>query len=101
MKYYSEITKKFYEFESACLDAEAEAMKAREAAEAEKRQKTEERKRRADEVEAARQDYLEARKIYNELLTKFCRDYGAYHCSIKDGQTESLGDYLDTFFGLF
>lgn len=101
MKYFSDVTKRFYETEQACIDAEVEVQKAQEAAQAERQKKIETRKQRADEVEAARRKYLEARKTYNEVLTQFCRDYGAYHCSIKDNQKENITDYLDALFGLF
>ena len=101
MKYFSDVTKRFYETEQACIDAEVEVKKAQEAAQAERQKKIETRKQRADEVEAARRKYLEARKTYNEVLTQFCRDYGAYHCSIKDNQKENITDYLDALFGLF
>ena len=101
MKYFSDITRKFYETEQDCIDAEVEVQKAQEAVQAERQKKIEARKQRADEVEVARRNYLEARKTYNEVLTKFCRDYGAYHCSIKDNQKENITDYLDALFGLF
>ena len=101
MKYFSNITKRFYETEQDCIDAEVEVQKAQEAVQAERQKKIETRKQRADEVEAARRDYLEARKTYNEVLTKFCRDYGAYHCSIKEPSPETISDYLDTFINLF
>lgn len=101
MKYFSDITRKFYETEQDCINAEVEVQKAQEAAQAERQKKIETRKQRADEVEAARHYYLEARKTYNEVLTQFCRDYGAYHCSIKDNQKENVADYLDALFGLF
>lgn len=101
MKYFSDITKRFYETEQDCIDAEVEVQKAQEAAQIERQKKIETRKQRADEVETARNNYLEARKAYNEVLMQFCRDYGAYHCSIKNNQKENISDYFDALFGLF
>lgn len=101
MKYYSEVTKKFYESAEDCIKAEDKIHRDIEAAEAEKRKATELRRQRAAEVEQARSELLSARKKYNEVLTKFCNDYGAYHCSIKDPTPETIGEYLDTFINLF
>lgn len=101
MKIYSEILKKYYDTVEDCLNAEDAYEKEIEAAQAERQKKVEVRKQRADEVEAARHNYLEARKTYNEVLTQFCRDYGVYHCSIKDNQKGNIADYLDALFGLF
>ena len=99
MKFYSEVTRKFYETEEACLMAEEEAKKAEAAAEAEQRRAAEERKARAEEVEKKRDAYLEARQAYNEAVANFCKDYGAYHCTIKDPKT--FNGYLDGLFKLF
>lgn len=101
MKIYSEILKKCYSTVDECLEAEAAHQQKLEAEQAERQKKIAARKQRADEVEVARRNYLEARKTYNEVLTQFCRDYGAYHCSIKDNQKENITDYLDALFGLF
>lgn len=101
MKYYSETTKSFYNTEKECVEAEKNHKKAIEKAELEKRKAAELRKGRAAEVEKAREEYLKARKNYNDVLTKFCKDYGAYHCSIKDVTPEGLSEYLDSLFGLF
>ena len=98
MKFFSDITKRFYETPEDCMEAESAALKEKEAAENEKRKAAEMRKNRAAEVEKARDDYLNARKVYNDLLKKFCADYGSYHCSIKS--PDEFGDYFDALFKL-
>ena len=101
MKYYSELTKSFYESEEACINDENKMREKLEAAENEKRRVAEVRRQRAAEVDKARENYLTARKQYNEVLSKFCEDYGSYHCSIKDSSPDSYGDLLETFLNLF
>ena len=98
MKYYSEITKEFYETEKACLRAEQAHTAAARKKEEEERRKSEERKARAQEVEKARAALDEARKKYDKILADFCKDYGSYHYSIST--PTSLSDYLDTLFKL-
>lgn len=99
MKYLSEVTNKAYDTIDE-LNAEEEkvlsARKAREAAEAEKKAKREER---AKEVEEALKFALDAQKEANEKLEAFCKDYGAFHTSLKDANMV-LGNY-DPFHQLF
>ena len=98
MKYYSELTKDFYENEKDCLHAEKKFRKEAEEVEAERRRAIEVRRQRAAEVEQARDNFMKARKEYNELLNRFCNDYGAYSCSFKSPET--INEYLDTLFKL-
>lgn len=98
VQYYSSITKEFYDSEKATIEAERAFLKAKEEKENEEKKHSELRKARAAEVEAAREEFLTARKKYNELLTKFCSDYGSYHYSIKDG---SMIDDLFSILGIF
>lgn len=74
MKYYSEKLEKLFETEEELKSAE----KARDEEEAKEKVKREQRAERAKEVE-------EAYKKYIELLNQFVKDYGNYHCSVKDG----------------
>ena len=99
MKYFSEVLNKFY-------DSAAEVLKAEEMHEkklAEEKAKKEElantRKARADEVEKAYEEANKAYKKANDLLTAFCKDYGAYHKTYKEGEkVPSLFDwFLDWF----
>lgn len=95
MKYYSTLLKNFYNSEEDCLSAEEAYQKELALKEAKKKEASEIRRQRATEVEQARDEYLKARKHYNDILTKFCNDYGAFHCSIKD--TKTLNDCLESF----
>lgn len=100
MKYYSEQLHKIFDSEEACVKAEKtfeeEERKKKEAEE----KKANERKQRAAEVEEAMKMANEAIKNYRELLTKFCKDYGAFHYSFKDkGERNLFWDLLD--FDLF
>ena len=99
MKYYSEITKNFYTNEEECLEAERILVEKQKAAEAEKQKIAAERKARAEEIEEAKEAFIAARNRYNELLTKFCEDYGSYHYSVKN--SDSINDFVNSFFHLF
>ena len=101
MKYYSELTRKFYENEKDCIEAEEKLRKDLEAVEEEQRKASEIRRQRAAEVEQVRDEFLAARKKYNDTLAKFCEDYGAYHCSIKNASPSSINDYFDSILNLF
>ena len=99
MKYYSEMTKKFYESEEACLEEEERLQEEQRIIEEKKLAQAEERKARAAAVEEARDIFLKARENYNELLKKFCADYGFYHYSLKN--SKDINDYLNSLFNLF
>lgn len=88
MKYYSETLKKVYdtpeELEKAEL-AVSDKKKAREA--------------RAKEVEEAITAAHEANEHARDLLTKFCKDYGSFHTSIKDPVSfDPFSWFTDLFF---
>lgn len=100
MKYYSETLNKLFASEDECKKAEdafiAEEKKKKEAEE----KKANERKVRAAEVEEAMKQATDAVKHYRELLTAFCKDYGAFHYSFKSNKDRStLWDLFD--FDLF
>ena len=95
MKYYSTLLKSFYNSEEDCLKAEEAYQKDLALKEAKKKEASEIRRQRAAEVDQARDEYLKARKHYNDILTKFCNDYGAFHYSINN--TKTLGDCLEAF----
>ena len=80
MKYYSEITKDVYETVDALEEAEAKKKEELAAFEKEKAEK----KRRAEEVSAAFAEVKEAQTKANKLLDDFCKDYGAYHTTIRN-----------------
>lgn len=98
MKILSEKTGKEYASVEDCLKAEekweaeqAAKKAAEEKALAEAKAKKEaaiaERKVEAEKVETARQELMKAQKAYHEVLSNFCKKYGAYHYSLKPGET--------------
>lgn len=98
MKILSEKTGKEYASVEDCLmaeekwEAEQAAKKAAEEkalaeAKAKKEAAAAERKAEADKVEAARQELIEAQKKFSNILTEFCKKYGAYHYTLKPGET--------------
>ena len=96
MRYFSDITKQFYETEEACREAETNKKREIEAKRAEKEAAANARKARAAEIEQARTEFLKARDIYNKLLSDFCKDYGSYHYSIKT--PDSITELFDSLF---
>ena len=95
--YCNEYTDELFDTEEKAAESERkylEAKAAKEKAEAERKaaleKKNSERAARAKEVE-------DKRKAYIEALSNFCKDYGAYHMSVKDVNPLSL---IDTFFDL-
>ena len=83
MKYYSEITKKTYDTEDECLEAE-KAVNDEKA----------ERKEAAAIVEEAMKAYLDAKKKYYEELDKFCKKFGSYHKTITSNDLNDVYDLL-------
>lgn len=92
MLYLSEITGKTYstveELEKAELAAKEENEK--------KELLKAERKTRADEVEAAFKKVADAQTEANKLLDAFCKDYGAFHKTYRNG--EMFPNFFDLFF---
>jgi deoxyxylulose-5-phosphate synthase len=110
LKYYSDKTNKFYDTADEANRAEFELKekenlekirKERELAlEKEKKEKAlAERKAAAEKVDAARKAYLEAQKAYRTELEAFCKQFGTYHYSVKDG--EEIPSLFDVFGNLF
>lgn len=102
--YCNEYTDELFDTEEKALASEQkylEAKAAKEKAEAERKaaieKKNSERAARAKEVEDKRKAYINARNEYQKTLGNFCKDYGAYHMSVKDGNPLSL---IDAFFDL-
>lgn len=83
MKYYSEQLNKVFDTPEA-LQAEEEKVNAVKRAEEEKKAKLKaEREERAKEVEQAIKEAYEARKRATNALNAFCKDFGAYHTSLR------------------
>ena len=75
MKYYSEILNKTFDTEAECLDAELEHKKAEEAKNSQREEIIKELKAAEERVQNALNNYIEARAVYNDLITKYGRDY--------------------------
>ncbi len=95
MKFYSEKLNRMFDTEKALVAAEQAAVDAELAKKAEEEKKSAERKARAAEVDTAYKAMVEARKNYSKVLTNFCKDYGAYHCSISGDEARNLLDNFD------
>ena len=111
MKILSEKTGKEYPNVELCLAAEKEFDEkvAKEKAEQEAQQKVlvakkeaalAERKEAAAKVDEKRQALVAAQKEFRDELSKFCDKYGAYHYTVKGGDT-SLFDLFDNWFDHF
>jgi len=99
MKYYSDLTKKFYEDPSECESAEEAFKEEQKKKEEEALQKSNARKEAAKKVDEAYNNLVAAKKEYEKVLSDFCKEYGAYHTSINK---DSISDWLDAFWsGLF
>lgn len=78
--YINEYTHEVFDTEKEAMASEKKYLEAQEV----KKRKDSERAERAKELEAAMQKVIEAKKAYRKLLNEFCKDYGAYHYSLKD-----------------
>ena len=90
MKYYSEITKKTYDTEEECLDAEAAIAK-----------KNDARKEAAAKVEEKAKALAQAKKEYYDELNAFCKVYGAYHKTYTSKDANDNLDLVNIFQDIF
>lgn len=83
MKYYSEITKQFYNTSAECEEAEAVKKRADEEAAAKKEAERRERENDEKHLEELWEAVKAAQKEYNKAATDFCDKYGTlkYHLS--------------------
>ena len=95
MKYYSEISKKFYDNANDCMEAERAELKRQEAVKEAQAKKDADRKAAAAKVDAARKAMVEAQKNYQKELEEFCKIYKTYHFSIDSD--EDLPHLFDWF----
>ena len=95
MKFYSDVTRKFYDSATACEDAERKEFerqnqekiqKEQEAAalKAKKEAEAAERKALAAKVEEARKEMVNAQNKYKDVLNEFIKRYKTYHYSTTD-----------------
>ena len=88
MKYYSDLTKDFYNSEKECIVAEKkyhEKELVRKQAEEQKKiaekKKQEERSNDAKIVETKYQEMIQAQKAYRKAIEDFVKKHGSYHFS--------------------
>lgn len=98
MKYYSEITKQFYDNADACTLAEKLATEKIAKQEAEKKALAEAKATRAKEVTDAYKAVREAQKNYDELRNKFVQDYGYFHMSFTDPDEKTPFSFFEDIF---
>ena len=99
MRYYSDETRKFYETEEDCKKAEETLALERKKQEEVALQKSAARKEAAKKVEDAYKDLLNAKKIYNEELNAFCKEYGSFHMTLnKDNMLDWFDSFWNTWF---
>ena len=96
MKYYSELTKKVYDTPELLEEAEKVVLEANK----EKEKKLAERAERAKAVEAPFEKAQKARQEADDLWSKFGKDYGSFHTTIKE-PTNALGWFDDWFNSYF
>lgn len=97
MKNYPVYSKKLNKVFDTVAELEAAEKELSEKELAEKKKK-EERSARAKEVEEAYKKVDEAKKVADDLLEAFIKDYGSYHTSVKEVKPTSV---LDWFFDNF
>lgn len=100
MKYYSEVTHKFYDDAKSCSQAEKEFTEEQERKAAEAKKKADERKARAKEIEDAHAASVAAKKHEVDLINDFIKDYGSYHCTYSNVE-DSLNNIFEEFFRFF
>lgn len=103
MKYYSDLTKKVYDTERDCLNAEelfyeeeAARRKAIEEKKMAEKKKQEERAADAKVVEQKREAMIRAQKDYHDAVDAFTKKHGSYHFS-----TNSADEIPHLFGSLF
>jgi multidrug resistance efflux pump len=101
MKYYSDILKKTFDTEKACLEAEKAHTDELALAEKQKKELAETRKARAKEVENAFKDLQQAQKNYNELRNKFVKDYGSFHMTFSNQGDDCWLSAFEDWFRIF
>ena len=83
MKYYSDVTQKFYDTAAACEKAEKEVARQEDEKKLAEQRKSEARAAAAKGVEEKRLAMVKAQKDYKEALEAFCKQYGSYHFTSK------------------
>ena len=98
MRYFSDVTRKFYESEKEALEAE-QAHEREQVEAAEKAAKlAEERKASAKKVEDAYRAVIEAQTEYNKLRREFIDKYGSFHMTFSTKDGDLFTNLFDRFF---
>lgn len=97
VKFYSDVTRKFYDSEKECADAELELKKKDEEARLKKEAEAAERKEDAKKVEDLLEAASKANKAYKDALTEFCKKWGSYHTTVSEKNIPSLFDWFLNF----
>lgn len=99
MRFYSDVTKKFYDSTNECLKAEKEFEEAEKKRLAEEQKKKDQREARMKEIEDLHNANMAAQKRENELLKAYLNDYGSFESRrfvVNAG--EFLSDLIDALF---
>lgn len=97
MKFYSEVTKGFYDSAKSCEEAEKEYNKALDEKKEKEKALKAKRKVRAKELEDAYKAIKEAEKKYSKLRNQFIKDYGSYHMTFTDSDSDMDAFLFDPF----
>lgn len=98
MRYYSDLTKSFYETEKECCAAEVKFEEEKKKKEEAKTKIETERKVAAKAVNDAYAAMVEAQKKYIVERNNFIDKYGYYHCSYSSKDGNSIIDFFSDFF---
>lgn len=98
MRYYSDLLKKVFDSEDACVAAEDKYLTEMEAKDAREKELREKRKERAKEVEDALKAVTEAQKKFVDLKREFIKDYGSWHVSFSTNG--DISSFFDDLFSL-
>ena len=94
IKFYSDVTKGYYDDEVAAHKAEDELVKERNDKAARRKEAAKNVEEKGNAYSEAKKAYLNARKAYAEELSNFCKQYGAYHTTLSKADTDSLFESL-------
>lgn len=96
MRYYSDVTKKFYNTENECLKEEQKLKAEQERKQKAEAKKQEERAKDAKAVEQAREAMIEAQNAYRKAMETFVNKYGSYHFTTRSvNEIPHLFDFFD------
>lgn len=99
MRYYSELTKRFYDEAKECEKAEEAFKEEKAKKEAEALQKSTARKEAAKKVEEAYEKVVAAQKEYRKVLSEFCKEHGSFHMTLdKDGILNWMDSFWESWF---